>query len=412
MMKQQRNKKVIILTVLLFLMMFFTVSVQADAGWKQNANGTYSYYSKKGKLVKQKWISGTYYVNKKGIRQTGWLKQKGKYYFFTKSGKVLKNMWFKSDDKMYYAGADGVIYVNGIHTVGTDSYYFSKRGVRLNGKRSSNGNTYYFSKKKGGRMQKDIWVKSDGKYYFCGSDGAILKNQWVGLYYVGKSGRRLTNTWRDNKYLGSDGKAVRGLHEIGGVYYYFSEETYEKVVGTTIEIDNAKYEFDTDGKGTLISTNKAPATKEKVQATYYTDPYVDDETLLAALIRCEAGNQPYAGKLAVGIVIYNRMYSSSFPSKLREVVYQKGQFAPTWDGALTRTLKNQTLIDDGSLKAAKAAAAKFEDYDPDKGVTLKVDGEKTAFPYLFFMTPSAYNSCGLSAKYLAVGDHVFFKYWK
>lgn len=412
-MKQRRTKKVLLFTVLMFLMMFFTVSVSASAGWKQNANGTYSYYSKSGKLVKKKWISGTYYVNKNGVRQIGWLKQNGKYYFFTKSGKVLKNMWFKSDDKMYYAGADGAIYTDGIHTIGADSFYFSKRGVRLYGKRSANGNTYYFSKKKSGRMQKDIWVKSNGKYYFCGSDGAFLKNQWIGRYYVGKTGARLTNTWKDNKYLGSTGKAVKGLKKIGGVYYYFNTETYEKVTSTTVEVGNSTYEFDAKGKGTLIATKKAPATSINVHKTYYTDPYVDDQTLLSALIYCEAGNQPYEGKLAVALVIYNRVYSSKVAAtKLREVIYQYNQFTPAKDGSLTRVLKKQSLINDECKKAAAAAAEMFKDYESGTTVKLTLDDEEITFSYLFFMTPAAYRACGLSAKYLTIGDHVFFKVWK
>ncbi|MFR3320940.1 MAG: cell wall hydrolase [Lachnospiraceae bacterium] len=40
----------------------------------------------------------------------------------------------------------------------------------------------------------------------------------------------------------------------------------------------------------------------------------------------------------------NRMKSSRFPSKLREVVYQNHQFAPARDGALTRALKKPSLV--------------------------------------------------------------------
>ena len=40
----------------------------------------------------------------------------------------------------------------------------------------------------------------------------------------------------------------------------------------------------------------------------------------------------------------NRVYDSRFPSKLREVVYQKSQFSPTFDGALTRALNNPSLV--------------------------------------------------------------------
>ena len=50
------------------------------------------------------------------------------------------------------------------------------------------------------------------------------------------------------------------------------------------------------------------------------------------------------GSFGVGLVIMNRVYDSRFPSKLREVIYQKSQFSPTFDGALTRALNNPSLV--------------------------------------------------------------------
>lgn len=44
----------------------------------------------------------------------------------------------------------------------------------------------------------------------------------------------------------------------------------------------------------------------------------DDVTLLAALIQCEAGSEPYEGKLAVGAVVVNRMRSEDIPVPYRE----------------------------------------------------------------------------------------------
>ena len=60
-----RNKRKILFSALLFLLMFFCMAASAEAGWKKNANGTYSYYDANGKLVKKKWIDHTYYVNSK-----------------------------------------------------------------------------------------------------------------------------------------------------------------------------------------------------------------------------------------------------------------------------------------------------------------------------------------------------------
>lgn len=60
--------------------------------------------------------------------------------------------------------------------------------------------------------------------------------------------------------------------------------------------------------------------------------------LLAALIFCEAGNQPYDGKVAVGAVVMNRIASSRFPNTLEGVIYQRGQFGPAITGKLGRVL--------------------------------------------------------------------------
>lgn len=62
----------------------------------------------------------------------------------------------------------------------------------------------------------------------------------------------------------------------------------------------------------------------------------DDVTLLAALIQCEAGSEPYEGKLAVGAVVVNRMRSGRFPNTVSGVIYQKGQFTPASSGKLAR----------------------------------------------------------------------------
>lgn len=64
---------------------------------------------------------------------------------------------------------------------------------------------------------------------------------------------------------------------------------------------------------------------------------VSDVALLAAILQCEAGGS-YDGMLAVGTVIMNRVESSRFPNTIRGVIYQSGQFSPTWNGSLDRVL--------------------------------------------------------------------------
>ena len=59
---------------------------------------------------------------------------------------------------------------------------------------------------------------------------------------------------------------------------------------------------------------------------------------MAAIIECEAGGESYEGKVGVGAVIMNRIRSGEFPNTLSEVIYQSGQFEPTWTGKLSNVL--------------------------------------------------------------------------
>ena len=67
-----------------------------------------------------------------------------------------------------------------------------------------------------------------------------------------------------------------------------------------------------------------------------------DRYLLANLIYCEAGNQPYAGQVAVGAVVINRVLSSVYPNTVSGVIYQYKQFAPVLDGHLAIALANDS----------------------------------------------------------------------
>ncbi|MCR4611327.1 MAG: cell wall hydrolase [Lachnospiraceae bacterium] len=60
----------------------------------------------------------------------------------------------------------------------------------------------------------------------------------------------------------------------------------------------------------------------------------DDYYLLACIIEAEAGGEPYEGKIAVGSVVMNRVFSSRFPNTIPGVVYQKNQFEPVSSGRL------------------------------------------------------------------------------
>lgn len=61
--------------------------------------------------------------------------------------------------------------------------------------------------------------------------------------------------------------------------------------------------------------------------------------LFAAILECEAGSTNYDGLLAVATVIMNRKASPKYPNTITGVIYQKGQFSPTWTGKLDKVLQ-------------------------------------------------------------------------
>lgn len=63
-------------------------------------------------------------------------------------------------------------------------------------------------------------------------------------------------------------------------------------------------------------------------------PEIDAQDLrnLAQLIEAEAAGEPYAGKVAVGAVVLNRVRSPHFPDSVEAVIFQPGQFEPVQNG--------------------------------------------------------------------------------
>lgn len=110
-----------------------------------------------------------------------------------------------------------------------------------------------------------------------------------------------------------------------------------------------------------------------------------DRYLLANLIYCEAGNQPYEGQVAVGAVVMNRVMSGVFPDTVVGVIYQKKQFSPVASGRLALA-----LAEDHATPACYRAA--------DEAMA----GATTVGDCLFFRTPIE----GLTG--IQIGGHIFY----
>lgn len=95
---------------------------------------------------------------------------------------------------------------------------------------------------------------------------------------------------------------------------------------------------------------------EQAQASSAVNASASEQKLLAALIFCEAGNQPYDGQVAVGAVVMNRVRSGSFPDTITDVIYQSGQFTPAMTGWLDSVLASGGYTDSAMQAAADALA--------------------------------------------------------
>ena len=111
-----------------------------------------------------------------------------------------------------------------------------------------------------------------------------------------------------------------------------------------------------------------------------------DRDLLANLIYCEAGGEPYAGQVAVGAVVMNRVLSSVFPDTVTGVVYQNGQFSPVASGRLAL-----------ALAEGKATGSCYQAADE------AMKGATNVGNCVFFRTPVD----GVTPKY-RIGGHIFY----
>lgn len=141
------------------------------------------------------------------------------------------------------------------------------------------------------------------------------------------------------------------------------EKDIEPVEETTVKEDDNK------------APKKKKTVKKKTTKASEKKKYTAEELkYLACLVHSEAGNQSYTGKLAVAYVVLNRMKSRAFPSSMKSVIYDKGQFTVARNGMLSRELGRykrytSSKAENASLKAAKEALE---------------NGFNKRFDYLFF----------------------------
>lgn len=101
--------------------------------------------------------------------------------------------------------------------------------------------------------------------------------------------------------------------------------------GVTLEEEQAALAKAAEEAASAKAAQVTETTKVQKEAA---SASVDEVTLLASIIQCEAGNESYEGQVAVGAVVMNRVRSGSYPSTIYNVIYQRGQFPPAASGSV------------------------------------------------------------------------------
>ncbi len=140
------------------------------------------------------------------------------------------------------------------------------------------------------------------------------------------------------------------------------------------------------GPVVAVTTSGAPITPG--------EDFYDGEALywMSRIIHAEAGNQPFAGQIAVGNVVVNRTADEDFPDTVKDVIFDRRygvQFTPAYSGSIYNSPSSDNV-----------AAAK-----------LALEGVETVDGALYFASRRAAQHCWASRHCEVVAEiagHVFF----
>lgn len=204
----------------------------------------------------------------------GWVKENGKWYFYT-NGTTVKNSWRNDSKGWVYLGADGAMKTNawqkdskGWCYLGADGYpvtntwkkdskgwcYLDANGYMTMSKWVKTSNKWYYLDANG-YMITNKWQKDSKGWCYVGADGAMVTNKWVtdskGWCYVGADGYAVTNTWKkDSKgwiYLDANGSMTKSKWVKDGGQWYYCDASGYMVANKTLTISGKKYTFNASG---------------------------------------------------------------------------------------------------------------------------------------------------------------------
>jgi N-acetylmuramoyl-L-alanine amidase len=185
------------------------------------------------------------------------------------------------------------------------------------------------------------------------------------------------------------GDTLWGLSQTNGISLHELRQANNKwddliLIGQTLVIP------DKSTVSTTANINTASVSTEQPKMSADTSGVTASEKdLLARLVRAEAESEPYAGKVAVATVVFNRVESSQFPNTINGVIYQSGQFSPVSNGSINRpaTAEDRRAVEEAIAFRGQGSGSLFF-YNPAIATSRWLDSRQTT---------------------IVIGNHVFKK---
>ena len=215
---------------------YFDASGYMQTGWVYD-EGYWIYFEPgQGNQANSKWI-GDYYVDMYGRMEVNtYIKWDDEYageYYVDSSGKYCPAQWYSYPAGWSLLCGDGTWAADGLYRVNGNLYAFDENGYMIT------DSWYYYDKPV---FCGDVW-------FYAGSSGELLKNQWIGSCYVTDNGTMAVDEYIDNYYIDENGyydpEKVEGwLHKYGDWRFYTNDGA---VMDDTVKINNETYTFWSDG---------------------------------------------------------------------------------------------------------------------------------------------------------------------
>ena len=214
-------------------------------------DGKYYRAKEGGALYKNAWYFNYYYHSDASAGEGLETIAKKQYYFV--NGKAVQGEFFLIDGELYHADSKCVV-----AKVTKDGFYYH------------DANRESISFVSGGKVLRDAWKKSGGKYYYFDENGFAVvggRREINGKYYLfDHDGAMASAGWKmgNQVYVTGSGALATGDQKINGVWYYF-DEYGDKRTGL-VETETGLFLYGPDGAYIGKATGSG---WNQIKGTYY-----------------------------------------------------------------------------------------------------------------------------------------------